>query len=42
LLVWEVVWILVNNGVIGKRGDARGYDLYKETEEYKSKIKNKS
>jgi len=32
----------VNNGVIGKRGDARGYDLYKETEEYKSKIKNKS
>jgi hypothetical protein len=42
LLVWQVVSILLNNGVIGKRGDARGYDLYKETEEYKSKITNKS
>lgn len=42
LLVWQVVSILMNNGVIGKLGDARGYDLYKETEEYKSKITNKS
>lgn len=41
LLVWQVVSILLNNGVIGKRSDARGYDLYKETEEYKSKITNK-
>ena len=38
LLVWQIVSILMNNGVISKRGDARGYELYKETEEYKSKI----
>lgn len=42
LLVWQVVSILVNNSIIEKRGDARGYDLYKETEEYKSKITHKS
>ena len=35
--VWEVVSVLVKQKVIGKRQDARGYDLYKETEEYKSK-----
>ena len=42
LLVWQIVSILMNNKIIGKRGDARGYDLYKETEEYKSKITNKT
>jgi hypothetical protein len=42
LLVWQIVSILVNNSIIEKRSDARGYDLYKETEEYKSKITNKS
>jgi hypothetical protein len=42
LLVWQIVSILMNNGIIGKRGDARGYDLYKETEEYKSKITHKT
>ena len=38
LLVWQIVSILMNNGIITKRSDARGYELYKETEEYKSKI----
>ena len=28
----------MNKGVISKRSDSRGYDKYKETEEYKSKI----
>ena len=42
LLVWQVVSILMNNRIIEKRSDARGYDLYKETEEYKSKITNKT
>jgi ElaB/YqjD/DUF883 family membrane-anchored ribosome-binding protein len=42
LLVWQVVSILINNGIIGKRGDVRGYELYKETDEYKNKIGLKS
>lgn len=42
LLVWQVVSMLVNNKIIEKRCDARGYDIYKETEEYKSKIISKS
>jgi hypothetical protein len=41
LLVWQVVSILMANGVIVIRSDARGYDLYKETEEYKNKIVSK-
>jgi hypothetical protein len=36
--VWQVVSILVTNKIISKRSEARGYDKYKETEEYKSKI----
>jgi hypothetical protein len=40
LLVWQIVSILMNNGIITKRSDARGYELYKETTEYKSKIVN--
>ena len=42
LLVWQVVSILVNNKIIEKRSDARGYEIYKETEEYKSKLMSKS
>jgi len=32
---WEVVSLLVRNKIIIKRGEARGYDIYKETDEYK-------
>ena len=28
----------INNKIINRRNDARGYEIYKETEEYKSKI----
>ena len=38
---FEVVSLLVRNKIISKRGDARGYDKYKETEEYKNKITKK-
>ena len=37
-MVWQVISILCKNKIIAKRSDARGYDLYKETDEYKSKI----
>ena len=36
--VFEVVSILIRNKIILKRADARGYDKYKETDEYKNKI----
>jgi hypothetical protein len=36
---WEVVSLLMKYKVINSRGEARGYDKYKETDEYKSKIK---
>lgn len=39
LLVWQVVSILMKKGIIKKRCDVRGYELYKETDEYKSKFK---
>ena len=42
LLVWQVISILVNNKIIEKRVDARGYEIYKETDEYKNKIMSKS
>lgn len=32
---WEVVSLLVRNKIIIKRVEARGYDVYKETDEYK-------
>jgi hypothetical protein len=32
---WEVVSLLVHNKIIKQRGEARGYDIYKETDEYK-------
>lgn len=38
IMVWQVISILCKNKIIAKRSDARGYDLYKETDEYKSKI----
>jgi len=34
---WEVVSLLVRNKIIIKRVEARGYDIYKETDEYKNK-----
>ena len=36
--VWQIVSVLVNNKIITKRQDARGYEIYKETKEYKSKL----
>jgi hypothetical protein len=36
--VWQIVSVLVNNKIITKRQDARGYEIYKETEEYKGKL----
>jgi hypothetical protein len=35
---WQVVSVLMRHNVISKRGESRGYDKYKETEEYKSKL----
>ena len=35
---WEVVSILVRQKKIKSRVEARGYDIYKDTDEYKSKI----
>ena len=35
---WEVVSLLVKYNIIGKRSEARGYDKYKDTEEYKNKF----
>ena len=42
VLVWQVVSILMNNKIIEKRSDARGYNIYIDTDEYKSKIVLKS
>ena len=38
---FQVVSILMKHNIIETRGDARGYDLYKETDEYKDKIVKK-
>jgi hypothetical protein len=35
---WQIVSLLMSYKIIKKRDDARGYDKYKETEEYKSKF----
>ena len=35
---WQVVSVLVSNKIIEKRDESRGYDIYKETEEYKQKL----
>jgi hypothetical protein len=37
---WQIVSLLMRYKIIKKRDEARGYDKYKETEEYKSKINN--
>ena len=39
---YQVVSLLLKNKIINKRVDARGYDKYKETEEYKNKINKKT
>jgi hypothetical protein len=36
---WQVVSVLMKHGVIVKREQARGYNKYKETDEYKKNIK---
>jgi hypothetical protein len=36
---WQIVSLLMSYKIINKRDEARGYDIYKETEEYKSKLK---
>jgi hypothetical protein len=38
---WQVVSLLMKYKIIKKRDDARGYDKYKETEEYKQKLEKK-
>ena len=35
---WQIVSLLMRYKIINARGEARGYDKYKETEEYKSKL----
>jgi hypothetical protein len=35
---WQIVSLLMKNKVILKRDEARGYDKYKETAEYKNKL----
>jgi len=36
---WQIVSLLMRYNIIKKRDEARGYDKYKETEEYKNKLK---
>ena len=38
---WQVVSTLMRNNIIKKRDDSRGYDIYKQTKEYKQKLENK-
>jgi len=38
---WEVISLLVRKNIISKREQARGYDKYKDTDEYKIKLKIK-
>ena len=37
---WQTVSLLMRYKVISKRDESRGYDKYKETEEYKNKLNN--
>jgi len=37
---WEVVSVLCKHNVVTKRNNARGFDIYKETDEYKQKLIN--
>jgi hypothetical protein len=41
ILPWQVVSLLIENKKIQKRGEARGYEIYIDTEEYKSKLVKK-
>ena len=36
--IWQVVSLLMKYKVINKRSESRGYEKYKETDEYKEKI----
>lgn len=36
---WQVVSVLMKHGVISKREQARGFEKYKETDEYKNNVK---
>ena len=38
IMVWQIVSVLINNKIINKRNESRGYEIYKDTEEYQSKI----
>ena len=38
---WEVISLLVRYKIINSRGEAKGYNKYKETEYYKSKMGEK-
>jgi hypothetical protein len=38
VFAWQIVSFLVSKNIINRRSDARGYDLYAQTEEYKSKF----
>lgn len=40
--IHKVIAILMNNNIIMKRSDARGYEIYKNSEEYKIKCKFKN
>lgn len=35
---WEVISLLVKHKVVNARNDARGFDIYKDTDEYKIKL----
>jgi hypothetical protein len=37
---WQIISLLMRYKIITKRNEARGFDQYKETEEYKNKIKS--
>jgi len=38
---WEIVSLLIKKKIIIKRDEAKGYDKYKETDEYKQKLEKK-
>jgi len=39
---WQIVSLLIRYKVIKKRDEARGYEKYKDTEEYKNKVNSKT
>ena len=40
VLPWQVISVLMKHGVIAKRDQARGFEKYKETDEYKNIMNN--